>query len=54
MFTNVYNVYQGRRRIERDYSWNGSAWSQTNESRYVYDRWLVLQERDGNNVPRFT
>src|SRR5436305_1333821 len=27
----------GRRRIERDYGWQGGAWSKTNETRLVYD-----------------
>ncbi len=43
----------GRRRITRDYGWNGT-WNLTNEVRYVYDRRLVIQERDGNNVPKVT
>jgi RHS repeat-associated protein len=49
-------VYDGkmRRRIERDYTWSGSAWSQTNEIHFVYDGNLVVQERDGNNTPQVT
>ena len=49
-------VYDGlnRRRIERDYNWNGSAWIKTNEVRYIYDRELIVQERDSNNVPQVT
>ncbi len=45
-------VYDGlnRLRIRREYSWTGS-WSLTNETRYLYDGLLVLQERDGNNLP---
>jgi RHS repeat-associated protein len=43
-----------RRRIERDYSWNGSAWTQTNEIHFVYDSNLVIQERDINNQPQVT
>jgi RHS repeat-associated protein len=40
-------VYEGlgRKRIERDYSWTGSAWQQTNEVQFVCDGMLVLQER---------
>ena len=38
----------GRRRITRDYTWNG-AWNLTNEVHYIYDRSLVIQERDANN-----
>jgi len=40
-----------RRRIRKEYTWAGGAWSLTNETRYVYDGMLVLQERDGNNIP---
>jgi RHS repeat-associated protein len=39
----------GRRRIERDYGWQSGGWSRTNEIHYVYDGWLVIQERDANN-----
>ena len=46
-------AYDGkmRRRVRKEYSWSGSAWQQTNEVRYVYDGNLVIQERDGNNIP---
>jgi RHS repeat-associated protein len=49
-------VYDGkfRRRIERDYSWSGSAWVQTNEVRFIYDGNVVVQERDTNNTPTVT
>ena len=49
-------VYDGkmRRRIERDYTWSGSAWTQTNEIHFVYDGNLVIQERDASNVPQVT
>jgi RHS repeat-associated protein len=49
-------VYDGlfRRRVRREYTWTGGAWSLTNEVRYVHDGLLVLQERDGNNVPVLT
>jgi RHS repeat-associated protein len=49
-------VYDGkmRRRIERDYNWSGSAWTQTNEIHFVYDGNLVIQERDINNQPQVT
>jgi len=57
--TNVWRsdfAYDGklRRRIEKDYSWSGSAWTQTNEVHYVYDGNLVIQERDASNVPQVT
>jgi RHS repeat-associated protein len=49
-------VYDGkmRRRIERDYSWNGSSWTQTNEIHFIYDGNVVIQERDINNLPKVT
>ena len=49
-------AYDGlmRKRMERDYSWNGSLWVETNEVRFVYDGNLVLQERDANNLPQVT
>jgi RHS repeat-associated protein len=41
----------GRLRVARDYIWNLGTWSLINETRYVYDGMLVLQERDsGNNA----
>jgi len=49
-------VYDGlnRRRIARDYSWSGSAWVLTNETHYVYDGRLLIQERGTNNSPLVT
>ena len=46
-------VYDGkmRRRIEKDFGWNGSAWCQTNEIRFIYDGNLVVQERNTTNQP---
>jgi RHS repeat-associated protein len=43
-----------RLRIRKEYSWRNGVWALTNEVRYIYDGTLVLQERDGNNVPRIT
>jgi RHS repeat-associated protein len=40
----------GRRRVRKEYGWSGSAWTLTNEVRYVYDGMLVVQERDWNNL----
>jgi RHS repeat-associated protein len=59
MVSNVWRsefVYDGkmRRRIRKEYEWNGSYWLQTNEVRYIYDGNVVLQERDGNNLPQVT
>jgi len=49
-------TYDGKMkmRISRDYTWQGSAWVQTNEVRRVYDGMLVIQERDSFNLPRLT
>jgi RHS repeat-associated protein len=49
-------VYDGkmRRRIQRDYSWNGSSWTQTNETRFIYDGSVIIQHRDANNLPTLT
>lgn len=49
-------VYDGlnRRRIARDYNWNGSVWVKTNEILYVYDGLLLVQERDTNSNPLVT
>jgi RHS repeat-associated protein len=49
-------VYDGkfRRRIQRDYSWNGSSWTQTNEIHLVYDGNVIIQYRDANNLPTLT
>ncbi len=47
------NIYDGlfRRRIRKEFSWVNGAWAPAGEVRYVYDGNLVLQERDGNNLP---
>lgn len=49
-------TYDGlnRRRIERDYSWSGSTWAPTNEIRYIYDGYLLVQERNSNNAVMVT
>src|SRR5207249_5634180 len=39
----------GRRRIVRDFKWQ-SGWIKTNEARYIYDGFLLIQERDSNNA----
>ena len=45
-------VYDGkmRRRIVKEFTWNGS-WVQTNETHYVYDGNLPVQERSADNLP---
>jgi len=43
-----------RRRARREYTRSGGSWVQTNEVHYLYDRRLVVQERDANNVPQVT
>lgn len=40
-----------RRRVRKEFTWQNSAWVQTNEVRYVYDGNLVVQERNTNNLP---
>jgi RHS repeat-associated protein len=49
-------VYDGlnRLRIKREYGWTGSAWSKTNEIRFVWDGDVIIQLRDSNNVPTLT
>ena len=49
-------AYDGlmRRRLRTEMSWNGSNWSTNQIVRYVYDGSLVIQERDGNNIPLVT
>jgi len=54
----VTNVWQStfaydammRRRIRKEFTWSGGAWVKTNEVHYVYDRKLVIQERDATNL----
>jgi RHS repeat-associated protein len=49
-------LYDGlnRRRITRQYAWSAGVWALTNETRFIYDGNLVIQERDGNNQPLVT
>jgi RHS repeat-associated protein len=51
MMTNLYDA-RLRRRIRRDFNFQGGAFVQTNEVRYVYDGMLVIQERDSANTPQ--
>ncbi len=46
-------TYDGlfRRRIRKEFTWQNSTWVPSNEVRYFYDGRLVIQERDGNNLP---
>ncbi|MDB6122328.1 MAG: repeat protein [Pedosphaera sp.] len=48
--------YDGRmrRRIRKEFTWQGSAWALTNELHYVYDGNLVIQERNASNLPVVT
>src|SRR5437867_7818951 len=43
-----------QRRIRKEFSWQSSAWVQTNEVRYIYDGNLEIQWRDANNLPTLT
>jgi RHS repeat-associated protein len=49
-------TYDGRNRlrIRKEYIWLSGGWTQTSETHYIYDGNLVIQERDGNNVPSVT
>jgi RHS repeat-associated protein len=49
-------AYDGkmRRRIRQEYTWQSSAWVQTNQVYYVYDGNLVIQERNLYNLPATT
>jgi len=40
-----------RKRVRKEFTWQNNAWLLTNEVRYLYDGGLVVQERDGLNVP---
>ncbi len=46
-------VYDGLMRLRKqsDLTWNGSSWSVTAETRYLYDGRRVIQERDSSNTP---
>ena len=44
----------GRRRITKDFAWVSGSWTKTNATRYIYDGYLILQERDKNNNPLVT
>src|SRR5437867_2787090 len=48
-------IYDGmsRRRTRKDYTWSGS-WAPTNEIHFIFDRNLVIQERDTNNIVLFS
>jgi RHS repeat-associated protein len=49
-------TYDGklRRRVLKEFTWNGSSWTQTNEVHFIYDANVVVQERDANNLPKVT
>jgi RHS repeat-associated protein len=42
---------RGRMRVKKEFAWR-SGWSLTNETRFVYDGMLVIQERDALNLPQ--
>jgi RHS repeat-associated protein len=42
---------RGRMRVRKEFTWSG-VWSLTNETRFVYDGMLVIQERDALNLPQ--
>jgi RHS repeat-associated protein len=43
-----------RRRIRTECLWSGNSWITNQVVRYVYDGNLVIQERNGNNLPQVT
>jgi len=45
---------QGRLRLRKDYTWVSGAWNLASEVRYLYDGMLLVQERNGSNVPTVT
>jgi RHS repeat-associated protein len=49
----VYDGF-GRRRVSKDFTWQGTNWVKTNETRYVCDGLLPIQERDSNNSVQVT
>jgi len=42
----------GRRRKTIEYTWSGSSWLVSLETRYVYDGNRVVQERNSSNIPQ--
>ena len=44
----------GRRRVRTECVWQNGGWATNALVRYVYDGLVVLQERDGNNLPTAT
>ena len=44
----------GRRRVRTECVWQNGGWATNALVRYVYDGMVVLQERDGNNLPTVT
>jgi len=49
-------TYDGtmRRRIRKEFLWQNGGWAVSNEVHYVYDGKVVIQERNGSNVPTVT
>ncbi|MCC7375420.1 MAG: hypothetical protein IT581_12265, partial [Verrucomicrobiales bacterium] len=47
-------TYDGRARmkVRKEYTWNGAAWTLSNETRYLYHGMRVVQERNGSDVPQ--
>jgi len=46
-------TYDGkmRRRIRKEHTWKSGNWNLQSETHYIYDGMLVIQERDGLNLP---
>jgi len=49
-------TYDGlkRLRVKKTYLWNGSSYVLSEERRYLYDGKLIIQERNGDNIPLVT
>jgi len=52
----VVYTYDGlkRLRVKKTYLWNGSSYVLSEERRYLYDGKLIIQERNGDNIPLVT
>ena len=45
---------RGRLRVEKTYSWSGSAWVYSSEKRFLYDGMVQVQQRSSSNNPTVT
>ena len=49
-------AYDGlrRMRVRKEFAWVGGAWTQTNETRFIYDGLVIIQTRDTDNAPKLS